>query len=142
MTTLLLGLLLFLGIHSFAIVAPGHREAIVRRLGPWAWKGLYSVVAIVGFVLIVRGYASARPDPVVLYTPPAGLRHVAALLLLPAFPMLLAACGALERRHRRRARPRAVRLVRDGRSPAADRRRAARCGRPGQLSGGRRIDGR
>jgi uncharacterized membrane protein len=91
MTTLLLGLLLFLGIHSLSIVAPSARQAIVARIGPWAWKGLYSVIAIAGFVLVLRGYAAARLDPVVLYYPPAALRHVAVLLMLPAFPMLLAA---------------------------------------------------
>jgi uncharacterized membrane protein len=91
MTTLLFGLLLFLGIHSVSIVALGARERLAARLGPWPWKALYSVVAIVGFVLILRGYAAARLDPVVLYSPPTWLRHVALLLMLPALPMLFSA---------------------------------------------------
>jgi uncharacterized membrane protein len=91
MTTLLLGLLLFLGMHSISIVALGARERLAARLGPWPWKALYSVVAIVGFVLILRGYAAARLDPVVLYSPPTWLRHVALLLMLPALPMLFSA---------------------------------------------------
>jgi uncharacterized membrane protein len=91
MTTLLLGLLLFLGIHSISIVALGARERLAARLGPWPWKALYAAIAIAGFVLIIRGYAAARLDPVVLYTPPTWLQHVALLLMLPVLPMLFAA---------------------------------------------------
>jgi uncharacterized membrane protein len=91
MTTLLIGLLLFLGIHSISIVALGARQRLAARLGVWPWKAVYAVIAIVGFVLILRGYAAARLDPVVLYSPPTWLKHVALLLMLPALPMLFAA---------------------------------------------------
>jgi uncharacterized membrane protein len=91
MTTLLLGLLLFLGIHSISIVALDARERLAARLGVWPWKAVYAVIAIVGFVLILRGYAAARLDPVVLYSPPTWLKHVALLLMLPALPMLFSA---------------------------------------------------
>lgn len=91
MTLLLAGLVLFLGTHSFAIFAPHTRDALAARLGEWPWKGIYAVVAIIGFVLLVQGYAAARLDPVVLYDPPTWLRHVALLLLVPVFPMVLAA---------------------------------------------------
>lgn len=90
MTFLILGLLLFLGAHSISIVNDPWRNRIQARLGEIGWKGVYSVVSIVGFVLIVLGYAAARLDPVVLYTPPTALRHVAMLLLVPVFPLLLA----------------------------------------------------
>jgi uncharacterized membrane protein len=90
MATLVLGLILFLGVHSISVVAPGWRDATLARLGEGAWKGLYSVAAIAGFVLIVVGYGVARQHPVVLYTPPTALRHVALLLMLPVFPLLLA----------------------------------------------------
>lgn len=91
MTLLILGLLIFLGVHSVSIVAPGWRDAQVARLGEKPWKGLYTVLAIAGFVLLVIGYGQARQSPVVLYTPPVALRHVALLLLLPVFVLLLAA---------------------------------------------------
>jgi uncharacterized membrane protein len=91
MLQLVAGLLVFLGVHSVRIFAPAWRDAMVKRLGAGTWKAVYSLAAIVGFVLIVRGYAAARLEPVVLYVPPAGLRHVAALLMLPVFPLLLAA---------------------------------------------------
>ncbi len=91
MLQLIIGLVLFLGIHSVSIVARPWRNAMVTRLGEWPWKGLYSVVSLIGLVLIVRGYAAARFDPVVLYSPPAWTHHVAMLLMLVAFPALLAA---------------------------------------------------
>ena len=91
MTLLILGILLFLGIHSVSIVAPAWRDAIANRMGLLKWKAVYSLIAIAGFVLLWKGYALARTEPVVLYVPPAGLRHVAAALMLPVFPLLLAA---------------------------------------------------
>lgn len=91
MMLLSLGLAIFLGVHSVSIVAPGWRDRMAQRLGEYPWKGLYAAVAIVGFVLLARGYGAARHNPVPLYTPPVATRHVAALLMLPVFPLLLAA---------------------------------------------------
>lgn len=91
MTLLILGLLIFLGLHSVSIVAPAWRDAQVAQRGENAWKGAYSLLSIVGFALIVYGYGQARQAPLVLYTPPAALRHVAMLLMLPVFVLLLAA---------------------------------------------------
>ena len=91
MSLLILGLVVFLGIHSVSIVAPGWRDAQVAQRGAGAWKGLYSLASLIGFVLLVVGYGQARLAPVVLYTPPAALRHLALLLMLPAFVLLLAA---------------------------------------------------
>lgn len=91
MTLLILGLLIFLGVHSVSIVAPHWRDAQAARLGENAWKGLYTLLSLAGFALIVIGYGQARQAPVVLYVPPVALRHVAALLMLPVFVLLLAA---------------------------------------------------
>ena len=91
MVRLLAGMVVFLGVHSISIVAPAWRDRMAAAIGEWPWKGLYSIVSLVGFLLLVGGYAAARLDPVVLYVPPAGLRHVAALVMLPVFPLLLAA---------------------------------------------------
>ena len=90
MGVFLLGLVLFLGVHSVSIVAPGWRHAQVARIGEGPWKGLYSVAAALGLGLLIYGYGVARHSPIVLYTPPAGLRHLALLLMLPVFPLLLA----------------------------------------------------
>jgi len=90
MFKLVAGLVIFFGVHSIAIVARDWRERTVARIGPSAWKVLYSVASLAGFLLIVGGYAQARLDPVILYQPPVWLRHLTALLMLPVFPLLLA----------------------------------------------------
>lgn len=91
MTLLIAGLVLFLGIHSVAIIAPSLRAAAVAKLGLNGWKGLYSFVAIAGFMLICIGYGEARiSNPVWLWQPPKATRHMALLLMLPVFPLLLA----------------------------------------------------
>ncbi len=87
----LLGLVIFFAAHSVSIVNEPWRDRMVAKIGEWPWKGLYSLVAIAGFVLIVWGYGQARVEPVLLYSPPVWLRHVALLLLVPVFPLFLAA---------------------------------------------------
>ena len=91
MLVLLAGLVIFLGVHCVSIVAPAWRVAQVARRGELAWKAVYSLVSALGLVLIVVGYGLARREPVVLYVPPAGMRHLALLLMLPVFPLLFAA---------------------------------------------------
>ena len=91
MTLLILGLVIFLGAHSTRIFAESWRGAQIARLGPNGWKGLYSVVSIVGFVLLVWGYGIARQEPVPLWTPSMGLRHLGSLLTLVSFVLLAAA---------------------------------------------------
>jgi uncharacterized membrane protein len=90
MTYLIIGLALFLGVHSVGIFAPAWRDATVARLGDVTWKALIALASVIGFVLLVHGYGLARLDPQVLYAPPLWMRHVAALLMLPVFPLLLA----------------------------------------------------
>lgn len=91
MALLIVGLVLFLGIHSVRIVADGWRTRQRARLGENGWKGLYSLVSIVGFVLIVWGFGLARQHPVLLYVPPLALRHLNALFTLLAFILVVAA---------------------------------------------------
>ena len=90
MLLFVVGLVLFLGIHSVSIVAPRWRGATVASVGEQRFKGIYSIVSAIGLVVLVVGYGMARREPVVLYTPPAALRHVALLLMLPVFPLLVA----------------------------------------------------
>ena len=90
MAVLIVGLILFLGVHSLSIVNEPLRNRLHTSLGEGAFKGLYSLVSLVGLVLIVWGYGSARMDPTVVYTPPGWLRHLAMLLLIPFFPLLFA----------------------------------------------------
>jgi len=91
MLVLVAGLVIFLGVHSVSIVAGDWRAATIARVGERPWKGVYSLASAVGLALIVVGYGLARRDPVVLYVPPAGLRHLALVLMLPVFPLLFAA---------------------------------------------------
>jgi len=91
MLDLILGLVLFLGVHSISIVNHAWRDRMAARMGEWTWKGMYSLVALCGLVLIVWGYGTARLDPTFLYMPPDWLRHLSFLFLLPVFPLLLAA---------------------------------------------------
>ena len=91
MTVLILGLLIFLGAHSTRIFANDWRNAQLARLGEGKWKGIYSLVSLAGFALIVWGFGLARQVPVVLWSPPVALRHVTALLTLIALVLLAAA---------------------------------------------------
>ncbi|NCA69455.1 MAG: NnrU family protein [Sphingobacteriia bacterium] len=91
MALLLLGLILFLGIHSISIINDQWRTQFITRFGEIAWKAGYGVIALLGFYLIVVGYGQVQLAPVILYEPPTWLRHVSLLLLLPVFPLLLAA---------------------------------------------------
>ncbi|MBA2960565.1 MULTISPECIES: NnrU family protein [Ramlibacter] len=91
MAILLLGLVLFLGVHSTRIVADGWRAGMLARLGENGWKGLYSLLSLAGFALVVWGYGLARQAPQVLWTPPRGMNHLAALLMVASFILLAAA---------------------------------------------------
>jgi uncharacterized membrane protein len=91
MTIFVAGLVIFLGIHSVSIVAPRWRDAQARRLGENGWKGLYTVVSIASLVAMIYGYGIARQMPVTVYVPAMALRHLALLLMLPVFPLLIAA---------------------------------------------------
>ena len=91
MAVLILGLVLFLGTHSTRIFADGWRSGMIARLGPMRWKGLYSVLSIIGFVVVIWGFRMARADTLVLWSPPVWTRHAAALLMVLSFILLAAA---------------------------------------------------
>jgi uncharacterized membrane protein len=91
MPYLILGLALFLGVHSVRIVADGWRTQMLQKVGEAAYKGAYTVLSLVGFGLVVWGFGVARETPVQLWAPPVALRHLALLLTLVAFVFLAAA---------------------------------------------------
>ena len=88
---LILGLFIFLGVHSVRIVADPWRTQVRARGGEAAYKATYSVLSLLGFALIVWGFGVARETPVMLWNPPLGMRHAASLLTLMAFVLLVAA---------------------------------------------------
>ena len=91
MTLLIIGLVLFLGAHSTRIFADGWRTRFIAERGTNAWKGLYALVSLLGFALLIWGYGQARQQPVVLWASPTWTRHLAAVLTMPAFVLLAAA---------------------------------------------------
>jgi uncharacterized membrane protein len=88
MATLVLGLVIFLGLHTIRIVAEPLRAQSIARIGEGPWKGLYSLVSAIGLVLIVWGFARARYDAPLLWTPPDGARHATILLMLISMLLL------------------------------------------------------
>jgi len=91
MSLLILGLIVFLGAHSVRIFADSWRKAQIARIGEGPWKGLYSLVSIAGFVLLIWGYGRARADTAVLWQPPSWTYYLAALFTLAAFVLVAAA---------------------------------------------------
>jgi uncharacterized membrane protein len=91
MVVLIIGLAIFLGAHSIAIVAPELRNRAVLTWGEGVWKGVHGLISLIGLVLIIYGFGLTRQAPVALYAPPRFLRYVASLLMLPVFPLAAAA---------------------------------------------------
>jgi uncharacterized membrane protein len=91
MTFLIIGLILFLGLHSVRIFADDWRSAQIARRGEGPWKGIFSLLSAIGLVLIVWGYGQARQQPTVLWASPAWTRHLASLLVLVSFVLIAAA---------------------------------------------------
>jgi len=90
MAILVLGLVVFLGIHLVRVVAPGFRDAQVAA-SENRWKGIYSVVSLAGLALIIWGWHLYRADAPELFTPPEWGRHVMPIFVLLAFILFAAA---------------------------------------------------
>ena len=90
MFELIAGLVLFLGVHSVRIFANDWRSAQLAQRGEAVWKLGYSALSIAGFVMIVWGYGLVRQSPMVLWPTPRGMNHLAALLTLLSFVLLVA----------------------------------------------------
>lgn len=91
MVYLIVGLVLFLGVHSVRIFGEHWRTRTIAGMGALPWKGLFSLLSLAGFVLIVWGFGQARQQPVQLWSPPVAMRHLASLLTLISFVLLAAA---------------------------------------------------
>lgn len=91
MIVLILGLVLFLGPHAFTM-ARGLRAELIGRIGEKPYKLGYTVLSILGFVLMIYGFGLYRSEGMIpVWTPPVWTRHLALLLMLPAFICLAAA---------------------------------------------------
>lgn len=88
MLLLILGLVLFLGMHAVTMKRD-LRARLIERIGAGGYKGLYSAVSIFGFVLLIYGYGLQRAAGyTVVWEPPVWTRHLALLLNLPIFILL------------------------------------------------------
>ena len=90
MLLFILGLILFFGLHSISIINEPFRNRMAAKFGDVPWKIGYSVVSIIGFVLMVYGYGHYRYESTVLYVVSPWLTHLTMLLMLPVFPLLIA----------------------------------------------------
>jgi uncharacterized membrane protein len=88
MLVLILGIIAFVGVHSLRMIAPQWREAQIASMGEGGFRAAYSVASILGFILLVWGFAIARTGAPVLYTAPSWMPHVTILLMAFAFVSL------------------------------------------------------
>jgi len=87
----ILGLVVFLGAHVF-VTMRDHRAAVVARIGEWPYRGLFSLVSIIGIVLIGYGFAAYRAaGPIMVWYPPGWTRHIVVALMWPVSIMIAAA---------------------------------------------------
>ena len=87
----ILGLVVFLGAHVF-VTMRDRRAALVAGIGEWPYRGLFSLVSIVGIVLIAYGFANYRATGfITVWSPPAWTRHIVEILMWPASIMVVAA---------------------------------------------------
>jgi uncharacterized membrane protein len=88
MSLLVIGIIVMIGIHLVPTF-PDVRERLIGQLGQNGYRLLFSVVSTLGLVLLIYGFAKA---PVVqVWSPPSWTRHIAMLLMLPVFVLLIAA---------------------------------------------------
>ncbi|MBD9648098.1 NnrU family protein [Ensifer sp. ENS09] len=90
MAILVLGIILFLGLHLIRVVAPGFRAGVIESRGKGTWMGIYAILSLIGLCLIIYGFGQARSETGMLYDPPVFMRHIALLLMLFAFIFLAA----------------------------------------------------
>jgi uncharacterized membrane protein len=91
LTIEIVGLIVFLGAHVFVSLR-GRREALIAAIGTGPYKGLFSLVAVIGLVLIGYGFARYRADGLIeLWYPPGWTRHIVVALMWPASIAVVAA---------------------------------------------------
>ncbi|MDL2400478.1 NnrU family protein [Rhizobium mayense] len=89
MSLLILGIVLFLGIHLVRVVVPGFRSSMISSIGEPGWKIGYSVASIVTLILLIYGFGQAR-DVTPIWSPPFWMAHITILLMLFALISLAA----------------------------------------------------
>ena len=95
MTLFLIGLIGFLGVHLIHAFAPGLRAGMIAKLGAMPWKGLYALLSLIFFVLMIFGYPDAQASTIYFGEPPQGMKHINSILIPIA--LVLAVAGSLPR---------------------------------------------
>lgn len=88
MTLLLAGIVLFFAVHLVRVAAPGFRQRAMGRVGAVPWKGVYALLSIAGFALILIGYPEAKSVSGQAWVPPVWGRHVAVAMMVPVLILL------------------------------------------------------
>lgn len=86
MTLLVLGVVLFAGVHFIPSLAPSLKDKWLAGMGEGGYKGIFSLLLMGSFALMIFGWRSAQADFV--YAPPANLRIFALALLALAFVLM------------------------------------------------------
>jgi uncharacterized membrane protein len=88
---MILGLAVFIAPHVF-VTRRDARAAAIARVGEAGYKGLFSLVSIVGVILIAWGFARYRATGWIdVWSPPGWTRHVTVALVWPAIVFVVAA---------------------------------------------------
>lgn len=96
MNILIVGIVIFFGMHAFSLLFPAARDTVKARLGEGPYKGIYALVSLIGLALIIWGFLMSRSGPAaadLLYYPPDWTRHAAMLLVLLGFISIGASHG-------------------------------------------------
>lgn len=91
MTIFIIGLVLFLGMHSVMIFAPNWSRAQIEKIGENKWHGIYSIISLIGFLLIIWGYAEASDAVTIVWYPPLWSKYLASVFIFLSFIFLTAA---------------------------------------------------
>lgn len=97
MSLLILGLIVFIGVHLVPVMT-GLRRSLVQEIGETGVKMVVTIISVVGLALIVYGYGAARAaGPMILWDPPVWTRHIAATLMIPVMILWVAAYAPVGR---------------------------------------------
>jgi uncharacterized membrane protein len=90
MGILIAGLVLFIGVHFSRVAFGGVRQAAIARFGADGWKGIYTVISLIGFVLIIWGYGRARGGTEILWVAPDWARPLNWIVMAVALVLVIA----------------------------------------------------
>ncbi|WP_133010237.1 NnrU family protein [Marinomonas flavescens] len=91
MLNLVIGLVIFFGLHSIHIFAPEWRDRNMAKSGAMRWRIRFGLISLLAIASIIIGYMQLRPSPIWLWYPPAWTHQISAVLMLISFYFAAAA---------------------------------------------------